>query len=44
MMDERATVTWEKDALATVGTDKCKKISKAERNTSLLGYSMNIAV
>ena len=44
MMDEKATVTLGKDALATVGTDKCKKISKAEQNTSLLGYSMNIAV
>ncbi len=43
-MDDKATVTWEKDAIATVGTDKCKKISKAELNTLLLGCSMNIAI
>lgn len=36
-MDEKAKVTWAKNAFATADVDKSKKVSKAELNTFLLG-------
>lgn len=36
-MDEKAKVTWTKNAFATADVDKSKKISKAELQTFLLG-------
>lgn len=36
-MDDKAKVTWAKNAFATADVDKSKKISKAELNSFLLG-------